>query len=67
MSLKTATLIALVGMTLHLCLSVPASFYMGQLYQVSVHLGRSCSMLLSLLGGGSTVLFLSVFYANLKN
>lgn len=66
MSLKTATLIALIGVTAHLCLSIPAAFYMGQLYRISIHLGQLFSMFLALLGGGSFVLFLAVFYGNLK-
>lgn len=66
MSLKTATLIALIGVTAHLCLSLPASYYMTQLYQISIHLGRTFSMFLALLRGGSVVLFLAVFYGNLK-
>jgi len=66
MSLKTATLIALIGMTVHLCLSIPASFYTGHLYRISPLLGQSFAMFRSILTGGSIVLFLAVFYANQK-
>ena len=66
MTLKTATLIALIGMTVYLCLSVLSPFYVDHLYRISLLLGQAITLFHSILIGGSVVLFLAVFYSKLK-
>lgn len=62
MSLKTATLIALIGMVVQFCLRIP--FYLNiSWYRYSSLLGRTISVLNFIILNASIVLFLAVFYA----
>jgi len=66
MSLKTATLIALIGIIVHFCISFIYMFGVGQLYRISPLLMRTVSIFNSLIFNGSIILFLAVFYSKQK-
>ena len=66
MSLKTATLIALIGTGVHFCMNLPYLFGALHLYRISPLLGRAYSMFSSIIFSGSIILFLAVFYSQQK-
>jgi hypothetical protein len=66
MSLKTATLIALIGIIVHLCISLPYMIGISYFYQLSPLLGRAVTILSSIIFNGSIILFLAVFYSTQK-
>ena len=66
MSLKTATLIALIGIILHFCIGNLYMFGAVHIYQISPVLGRTVSMFSSMILHGSIILFLAVFYFKQK-
>ncbi|MHC4753299.1 MAG: hypothetical protein ACYTFW_25975 [Planctomycetota bacterium] len=66
MSLKTATLIALIGIIVHLCLTIPYMLGFSYFYGISPLLGRAISILSSIIFNGSIILFLAVFYSRQK-
>jgi len=66
MSLKTATLIALIGIVVHLCLTIPYMFGIVNLYRFSVILGRALSIFNSIIFNGSLILFFAVLYSKQK-
>jgi len=67
MSLKTATLIALIGIIVHFGTSFLYFFNVAQLYQISRLLARTVSIFNSLIFNGSIILFLAVFYSKQKD
>ncbi|MHC4532658.1 MAG: hypothetical protein ACYS6K_01785 [Planctomycetota bacterium] len=66
MSLKTATLIALIGLIVHFCLSFLFMFGVSYIYRISPMLGKAVSMSNSMIFHGSIILFLAVFYFKQK-
>jgi len=66
MSLKTATLIALIGIIVHFGISFLYVFGVAQMYLISPLLARTVSLFNSLIFNGSIILFLAVFYSKQK-
>jgi len=66
MSLKTATLIALIGIIVHLFIGSLYMFGAVNLHRISPLLGRAVSMFNSMIFHGSIILFLAVFYFKQK-
>jgi hypothetical protein len=63
MSLKTATLIALIGIALELCINITWIF--PTLFRI-IHRSRILSISNAMILPGSLILFLDVFYAKQK-
>ncbi|MHC4586390.1 MAG: hypothetical protein ACYS3N_17810 [Planctomycetota bacterium] len=66
MSMKTATLIALIGIIVHFCIGSLFMFGAIQLHRISPLLGRTISLFDSLIFNGSIIFFLAVFYSKQK-
>jgi len=66
MDLKTATLIAIIGLAVHFILSFLGMLGMPHLYRVSPYLGRAFWLFNSIILNGSIILFLAVFYSKQK-
>ena len=66
MSLKTATLIALIGIIMHFGISILFMLGVAQMFLISPLLARSVSLFNSLIFNGSIILFLAVFYSKQK-
>jgi len=66
MSLKTATLIALIGIIVHLCIRYLYVFGAVQLHRISPVLAIASSLFSLMIFHGSIILFLAVFYFKQK-
>ncbi|MCP4608014.1 MAG: hypothetical protein GY845_04795 [Planctomycetes bacterium] len=66
MSMKTATLIALIGIIVHFCIGNLYMFVAAHVYRISPLLGRAVYMFSSMVLHGSIILFLAVFYSKQK-
>lgn len=63
MSLKTAALIALIGISVHFILAFFVMFGGSCLYRISPFVGQAFWLLNSIIFSGSLILFLAVFYS----
>jgi hypothetical protein len=66
MSLKTATLIALIGIIVHFCIVVFYMFSVSLMFRISPVLPQIVSVFSSMLFNGSIIFFLAVFYSKQK-
>jgi len=62
MSLKTATLIALIGIIVLFCIGNLYMFGVVHIYRISPVLGKTVSMFSSMVLHGSIILVVAVFY-----
>ncbi len=66
MSLKIATLIALIGLIVHFCIVILFMVGVGSIYPIPSVLRGVLSLFSSLIFNGSIILFLAVFYSKQK-
>jgi len=66
MSLKTATLIAIIGVAVSLILTVLGMIGGPFLYGISRYIGQAFWLFRAIIFNGSLILFLAVFYAKQK-
>jgi hypothetical protein len=67
MDLKTATIIAIIGISIHFIWVVIGSFSFRYLYQISPYLQQAFWVLGYIFLHGSLILFLAVFYSKQKD
>lgn len=67
MDLKTATIITIIGISIHFVLVLFGNLGFRYLYQISPYLHTAYYMLSSLFLHGSIILFLAVFYSKQKD
>lgn len=63
MSLKTAALIAMIGLSVHFILVLFGMLGVSFLYRISPFVGQVFWLLNSIIFSGSLILFLAVFYS----
>lgn len=66
MSLKTATLLAIVGIGVHFFMNIVGMLAGSYLYQIHPLVGRAVWLFSSIIFNGSILLFLIVFYSKQK-